>query len=233
MAQSWKPEPKFFSADYHLGLEHYARYFEGARGQPVIGEKSVTYLTYRSAAERIGYDLPDVKIAFILRDPVERAFSHWRYTTENLLETLPLRDALIMEPWRAKRANRAMYAARPWSYFDSGRYAHHLAKYFERFPRERLHVIFTEELHADPAGISGELFSFLGIPPLSDAVALPQVVNDAARADMDEQTREFLQARFAPENLALEKLLQRTLPQSWRGRLTDLNEVLAERFRAS
>src|ERR1043166_6571359 len=116
MAQSWKPEPKFFSADYHLGLAHYARYFGASRGEPVIGEKSVTYLTHPIAAQRIAADLPGAKIVFVLRNPIERAFSHWCYTTANLLEALPLRDALIMEPWRERRATGAMGGARPRSH---------------------------------------------------------------------------------------------------------------------
>jgi hypothetical protein len=218
MAQAWKPEPKFFSsAAYFRGLDYYSQtFFAGARGEPAIGEKSVTYLDHPGAPAWIYNDLPDVRLVFLLRDPVERAFSHYRYSRHNCLETLSFRDALINEPWRARRTPAPLVTARPWAYVDRSCYAKHLTRFFDLFPRQNIRVIFSEEMHANPSAVSAQLFEFLGVPPLSVAVALPDSVNRVPSSNIEPEVREYLVAALSGQMDSLEALVGREVPTSWR-----------------
>src|SRR5438874_12720259 len=79
MAKPIKHEPKLFLVDdlYRKGLAHYARtWFADVPQSHVAGEKSTDYLESAAAAERIARDLPQVRLIFILRDPVDRAYSN-------------------------------------------------------------------------------------------------------------------------------------------------------------
>ncbi len=80
MAKPVKPEPKFFLRDdeYGKGLEYYAnRWFADVEDGKIAGEKSTDYLESPSAAARIARDLPHVKLIFVLREPVARAYSNY------------------------------------------------------------------------------------------------------------------------------------------------------------
>jgi Sulfotransferase family len=77
MAKPVKPEPKFFLVDdlYAKGLPHYsATWFADVPAGRVAGEKSTDYLESTAAAERIARDLPQVRLVFILREPIDRAY---------------------------------------------------------------------------------------------------------------------------------------------------------------
>src|SRR6266550_685043 len=77
MAKPLKPEPKFFLRDdeYAKGLEYYStKWFEGVEPSKIAGEKSTDYLESSAAAARIAKNLSDVKLIFLLREPVSRAY---------------------------------------------------------------------------------------------------------------------------------------------------------------
>src|SRR5689334_22661946 len=100
MAKPVKPEPKFFLVDhlYARGLEYYAGTWFAAAGEAqVAGEKSTDYLESAAAAARIARDLPRVKLVFILREPVERAYSNYLWSKMNGLETEDFETALALE----------------------------------------------------------------------------------------------------------------------------------------
>src|SRR6185369_6874288 len=102
MARPARPEPKFFLVDelYEKGLGHYAHWFEGARPGQLAGEKSTNYLESPLAASRIRAALPGVRLIFILRDPVERAYSNYLWSRMNGLETESFEAALALEASR-------------------------------------------------------------------------------------------------------------------------------------
>jgi hypothetical protein len=87
----------------------------------------VTYLDAPEAPERIAKTLPDVKLIFLLRDPVERAYSHYRYTVAHCLESWPFAEALVWEPYRALHTPEVLRIARPWAYVARGQYSRHRA----------------------------------------------------------------------------------------------------------
>jgi len=201
MAQPVRPEPKYFirpqiSTDPAAYREEF---FAGARTD-VLGEKSTSYIEHPVAAERIARMFPDATILFLLRDPVERALSNYRFSVMNGLETLPLEEALACEPARAAAACSGVSVS-PFAYAARGHYVRHLDAWAEHLPRERMYLLTTEELVADTASSMRRVFESLQVDP---EVALQDIgasVNASGPPEeASEAVRERLRAAFAESN---------------------------------
>ena len=107
MARPTRPEPKVFLADLGPGQDHawyVDTWFRDATPGQVLGEKSTSYVDRPDAIPRVRELLGDVPLVVQLRDPVARAVSHWRFSTESGLEERSLADALAANldgplPW--------------------------------------------------------------------------------------------------------------------------------------
>ncbi len=122
----------------------------------VLGEKCVSYGYIAEAAPRIVRTLPEVKLVWILRDPVQRAYSNYMHNLRNGIETLPFRTALDREAAGRARSVYTQYVAR-------SRYAQEIRRFREHVPASRIHVLLFEDLLARPLESLGELFAFLGV----------------------------------------------------------------------
>jgi len=175
-------EPVFFEYEYERGLEYYQRtYFSALRNERAVGEARVLNLFLPFVPDRILATLPEVRFIVILRDPVQRAFSHWWMRRCQGVETLSFKDAVAanLERLAAGQRFEGEQGARQWLtgfdpvafrsrariYVDAGYYAEQLQNYYARFPRERVKVMFYEDLKRDPEGVVRELWSFLGVDP--------------------------------------------------------------------
>ena len=171
VAKPVTPEPKFFLVDslYERGLEFYSKtWFAPAPSGAMAGEKSTNYLESAPAAERIARELPSVKLVFILRDPVERAWSNYLWSKMNGLETEDLQTALQLEEQRENELPEHLRFARPFSYFSRGLYADLLAPYFDRFPREQILILRFEDIGPRSESLAQRLHRFLGVSPRPD-----------------------------------------------------------------
>jgi hypothetical protein len=186
---------------------------------PAVGEATPDYLFDPRAPARVHSFDPGMKLIVVLRDPVERAHSHWRMEQRHGRETLPFEDALDREE-RELDGELALlletegYREAPFcrSYVARGRYAEQLERWLELFPRDQLLVLTTDELEADPAAAVSRVSRFLGIPDWrSDSY---RVRGAQGEADMAPHVRERLARTFAPHNRRLESLLGRELPWS-------------------
>jgi hypothetical protein len=212
MAKPVKPEPKFFLIDdlYRKGIEFYSRtWFEQAGPSQTAGEKSTDYLESAAAAERIARELPAVKLVFILREPVERAYSNYLWTRMNGLETEDFANALRLEDQRNRDLPERFKYARPYSYFSRGLYADLLRPYMDRFSKEQIQILRFEDIIARPRSVAASLQTFLGVqlrPEDADAVG---VINPAERPSegMSGHVRAELAARYEEPNRKLESLL--------------------------
>ncbi|MCW8141159.1 MAG: sulfotransferase [Planctomycetota bacterium] len=165
-----QPEPNFFSkeAEHARGLEHYERrYFHAWAGQPAVGEKSGRYLFSADAPARIRAALPGARLIFILRDPVERAHSNWRFTAQAGFEWLAFEAALAVEEERtaADLASPRWREVLPRAYFRKGLYAEQLERYLALFPREQVLLLQSEALRQDARPHLRRAFEFLGVDP--------------------------------------------------------------------
>lgn len=169
-------EPRFFAYDgrplprggpggerFHgatvTDLAAYEALYEAAGDARARGEASPLYLYSAHACSRIAARVPRAKLIAILRDPADRAFSHYLHLKRDKLEPCStFAEALAAEPGRI---------AEDWDwsfhYRAVGRYEPQLARYATLFPPGALHIELYEDLAADPAGVARRVFMFLGV----------------------------------------------------------------------
>lgn len=220
MAKPLKPEPKYFLRDdeYAKGLEYYSKkWFDGVAPSKIAGEKSTDYLESSAAAARIAKDLPHVKLMFLLREPVSRAYSNYLWSKMNGLETEDFATALRLEPQRERELPERLKFTRPFSYFSRGLYADLLEPYFNRFMEYQLFVGRYEDIIDRPAAVADAVHRFLGVSSRpADADGLG-VINPSARdvKGLADDVREELSARYTEPNQRLALLLGPSFPM-WR-----------------
>jgi Sulfotransferase domain len=214
----------YYDLNYYRGIRWYRGHFPLAalarrrtagHGGPMVFEASGYYLYHPFAAERIARDLPAVKLVVMLRDPVERAFSAYKhefargYESESFGKALDLEDSRLageIERMRDDPRYESM-AHRHHSYRHRGHYAEQLERFFRFFPRERVHIIESEEFFAGPAGQYRDLIGFLGLRPFTPA-GFDQH-NARPGAPMDPGIRRMLAEHYRPHDERLAGLLGR------------------------
>jgi hypothetical protein len=205
LAQPVRPEPKFFIRDAFNGdLEAYRREFFDHADTAWLGEKSTSYIEHPVAAERIARCLPDAVIFFMLRDPVERALSNYRFSVMNGLESLPLAQALDAEAARIADGVHAGASVSPFSYVGRGHYVRHLDAWRACFPRRQLRLLVTEDVVGSKQAL-GRVFESLGLAAGVPLHGVDDAVNDSldASVDIDPALRARLRDTFAPSNREL------------------------------
>ena len=159
-------EPNFFCSGGRESWESesvkrigaYQYLFKGVSDEKAIGEASHCYLYEPQAVARIQQHLPDAKLVAILRNPVDRAYSHFLHMVRNGTE--PLTDfaqALREEETGTYRRRRFQ------DYIGRGRYYEQLKRYFDAFDRGQLRVYLYEELSDAPIDTLRDTFRFLGV----------------------------------------------------------------------
>ncbi len=163
MAKPVRPEPKHFlnQSEYDKGVEYYESlyYKEYNSMQIYIGEKSTSYLEFSFVAQRINAYYPDAKIIVILRNPVERAYSNYKFSCENGLESLSFVDALRAEKKRLSDC-RFQISVNPYAYVQRGHYIQYLLGYDKVFSESQIKIIIHEEFVSNNAAIL-DLYSWL------------------------------------------------------------------------
>jgi hypothetical protein len=147
--------------------DRYQAGFQDARPDQLAGEASTSYLTGPGPAERIHQARPDAKLIAIVRDPVERAFSHYLMHVRRQDVRLPFERA-TRDDW-VDDAGRTV----PNSYLELSRYGARLDDYRRHFPRDQIRVVLFEEFARDPAPVVADLLEWLGLDPEALARAPP------------------------------------------------------------
>ena len=215
MARPPHPEPKVFLSDRSVsdGLAGYRdTYFAHATTESVLGEKSASYIEDPKAATRAAEVLGDPQVLVVLRDPVQRAVSNWRYSTDNGLEDRPLETALRENLVGQRSWDPTATSVSPYAYLERGRYVNYLRPWFEVFPTD-ISVTFLSDLSRDDT-VLGELYGRLGVDPAFRPGHRDQRVNQSREAapSMSAELLEQAEEYFAPSNVALSRLLGRALP---------------------
>lgn len=215
LARPARPEPKVFcdEALAARGAEWYRRtWFAHARDELVLVDKSTSYLEDPLAPARAAAVLGDPHVVVVLRDPVQRAVSHWRFSTDNGLETRDLETALRADLVEEQPWDPARSSVSPFAYLRRGRYVDHLAPWLATFGGD-VHVVLLEELLADPEVLAGLLES-LGVDPAQVPPPEPGPVNasEGERPVVSEPLLGTLRDYFEQSNEALAAQLGRRLP---------------------
>jgi Sulfotransferase domain len=198
MAEPIVPEPKFFLIDelWQLGIDYYSeKWFDPLPAGRVLGEKSTNYLESPEAAERIHRALPEVKLVFLLRNPVDRAYSNYLWSRQNGLETETFERALALEEQREWDLTPHLRYARPHAYFSRGLYAEHLVRFYDRFAREQILVLRYEDVRHRPEDIAAPFHRFLRVTEMPASARDLGPVN-AARCSQSEPLSPLLRRRL-------------------------------------
>ena len=157
-------EPHYFTRGYRLPASYYRWLFRHRREGQICGEASPTYSwvrRYPQCPARLAVDAPDVRLVYLVRDPVERLLSHYRHHL--LLGQGPGDD------------DEGIGHRDLW---DRSRYRDTIEAYLRHFPRDRLFVADIDVLQREPLRLHG-LLDFLGLDP-SDAPPILPTANVSA-----------------------------------------------------
>ena len=171
-------EPCYFSRDlaadksgnflrYDVDFDRYMALFADAGEAKRIGEASTRYLYSKDAPRLIADTQPNAYVVAILRNPVDMIASLHAHKLAGGTEDLPrLEDALAAEDDR-HAGKRIPGDSNPHlaTYRDRARFGEQLARWYDTFPSERIHVLVFEELIRDPATHFRRLLQFLEVDP--------------------------------------------------------------------
>ena len=127
------------------------------------GEATPIYLYWPDSLERIAAYNPAMRLIVMLRDPVERAWSHWRMEYARGVERQPF-------AWCIRQGRQRLFESEPWghhreySYVERGFYGEQLERLYELFPRGQVLLLRSDDLSAEPNAILGRVRNFLGLP---------------------------------------------------------------------
>lgn len=163
-----RPEPHYFfkSWEYRKGFGNYlsAWFAEVPPSAIAVGERSSSYL-YGGAkvAHRIRSALPSIRLIFVLRNPVQRAWANYRYTVLQGLEHLSFIDALEREGDRKASADGIWNEIQPHDYSGRSRYAAQLREYLTVFSANDILLLKSESLSAHTEHELGRVHDFLHV----------------------------------------------------------------------
>lgn len=214
-------ELQFFSTHHRRGVPWYRAHFPVvAPGSGVLTfEATPYYLFHPRAASRAAAVIPDARLIVLVRNPVDRAWSHHRHSVRLGVEGLGFEEALAREPERLRGEEDRLladpgYASqrhRAFSYVARGRYAEQLEVWLRHFPRDQILVVRSEDLYLEPGLTYAQVLDFLGLARWTPPEFAVFTRSGAPSADMDPGTRSRLAEDFVPHNRRLSALLETDL----------------------
>jgi hypothetical protein len=214
-----KKEVRFFDRNFARGVAWYRAHFPSVlyksyfrwrhKRDFITGEATPQYLFHLYSARRAASVVPRAKLIAMLRNPVDRAYSHYHFVRQREGEPLSFEDAIGAEPDRLRPEMEKILADenyssalhRRYSYLARGIYVDQLKEWLAHFPREQLLVVISEDLFERPAATLHKIHDFLGLPrwdgdqfPKSRGPRYPR---------MNSSTRDRLLDYFRPHNQRL------------------------------
>lgn len=177
---SLRKETGYFSEGYEQGLKWYRAHFplqgalkslQWARGVGLTFEATPDYLFDPRSPRRVKDTMPGTLFIVLLRDPVERAYSHWRHMRRLGFESLPFEEAVAAEPERISAQLQAMHEGQPapgrdvlrFSYLARGYYAAQLPRWFTVFPKDQFLILTADEFYNSPEDVVSRVCRFVGV----------------------------------------------------------------------
>lgn len=151
----------YYQVPFVAGSEEYEALYSARPDGMLASDFSTSYLYRAEAAERIAAVLPDAKVLAILRNPVERAISHYQLDVRDGYTTAPLAE-LLSDDHPDGRFRR--------EYVDVGRYNTSIDRWEQVFPAAQLKFVFYEDLTTDWERTTVAIAEFLEI----DCLGVPE-----------------------------------------------------------
>ena len=179
------------------------------------GDATPTYLHHPLTAQRVHEIIPNAKIIVMLRNPIDRAYSHWKMEKRLGFEKLSFEEALKKENERLfdeenKMINNPKYFSwnrQIFSYMYGGLYYEHLKSWLNLFPHNQFLIINTEEMNNNTNKEFQKTLEFLNLPNFK--LHNYEQFNSQQSTIMEKNTRSFLHDYFEPYNKKLFKLINK------------------------
>ena len=213
-----RKEVQFFSSPmlYPKGLEWYAEeFFSGCPEGRLAGEVSPQYMYSTEIARRVHGGLPEAKIIAILREPIERAWSHYRMTCRREQERRRPEEAFIAALATDENDTEAPETARYLQFSD---YERVLTEYLRLYGRDNILILFQEDLDKRPEAVMRQVCVFLGVNEV-----IPDNVN--VRVHQSGEVRFKALSRLIDNDNILRRVLRAFVPRRWRPTIVFWTEI--------
>ena len=187
-----------------IDIEKLHESFRDAKPGQLWGDATPITMYWEPCAERIWRYNPAMQIIVILRDPVDRAYSHWAMETKRGLETLPFDEAIRLEEERARTT--LPLQDRMHSYLDRGRYSGQIRRLWRWFGKTNVLILKQENLMTRPQSTLNKVYEFLSIE----------------QKNLDE----FITANQGDYKKKLDRSMRKKLIERMRGEILSLQEML-------
>ena len=222
-------EINYFDMQYEKGINWYKTYFPSLIQKDVsknifskkliTGEATPRYIDHPLAIKRIKNDLPNVKLIVMLRNPIDRAYSHWNMMVTHKHENLSFEEAInkekqrILGLYKKMETDQRFYSKEYfwYGYLERSTYINRLKKWFEYFPREQFLILKSEELFNDPNNTYKKVLEFLKLEKVDLENYKTFRKGKYKKEKMNSETRKKLIEYFQPYNMELYKLLNDNL----------------------
>jgi hypothetical protein len=211
-------EVHYFDKNYDRGENWYRMHFPFAAALKSSGgrtfESSPYYMCEPRVPERIAALVPSVKLIFLIRNPVSRAYSHYQHSVLRRREPLSFEHAVQAEADRLDGELERMladpayksFAHQHYSYLLRGRYAEQLLNWRQHFSADQMLIVEAERMFHQPAEAFAEVLEFLGLDPVMPR-SFENLNSGRYKVPMHPETRARLEAYFEPYNQHLYDLL--------------------------
>jgi Sulfotransferase domain len=200
--------------NYEKGQKWYRAHFpfkRSVRGNRITGEASPLYIFNPVTPGRISNLLPKVKLIAILRNPTERAISHYFYEKWKNRETLSIMEAFQEEDKRIKAAiqsnNFRDRSFVHYSYKSRGLYKEQIERYLQYFEMDQILIIRSEDLFKESNNTLSIVFDFIGVDKTFKVKDFSPRNVGTSRIKVSPEVYEYLNDYFLPYNHALYQLL--------------------------
>ncbi|MCC5972392.1 MAG: sulfotransferase [Pararhodobacter sp.] len=182
------PDVNWTSPDY----ASYESQFPEPRPGQLRLDASPSYIYLPQCLERIKNYNPDMRLIFIFRDPIERAWSHWSMITVRGFETLGFDEAVRAEPGRLASYAMDDITYKRYAYIDRGHYGYQFARALDFFPSKQMLCLTSDELKADPDSVLARVASHLGISRFEPASPIEAKKGPGKPISMTQTTRDLI-----------------------------------------
>ncbi len=207
-------EVHFFNRNhiFRQGLKWYLAHFPQIPQNLnlISGEASPNYMYFPQAGKRVFQCLPEVKLILILRNPIDRAISHYYMARRLGQEQRSLEEALAGEVKTIKNIpqrafDEVNFFTEPPTYLRAGFYFYFIKEWMNVFPREQVLVLKSEEMYENPAATMKQVFEFLAVPNYQLSEYKNYFYGSYSR--QEEEIRNSLSELLKPHNQRLEDYL--------------------------
>lgn len=207
----------FYTPHYQKAtIEQYLGYLRPYGNELLAGDASVIYLHHENSPKLLSKHYPDVKIIVILRNPIDRAFSHYKFVVGKVQkinhkkefvdlitsELSHIKNNLPIDESHFTYSNVGKYDG----YVLSGRYVVYLKRWMEYFSREQFLILNFDDLVANPQEVMSQVFKFLQLPNYENIEYTLENPSEL-KIKIPEIARQMLEEFYYSYNIELEKLL--------------------------